>query len=60
LLFTALQSKIFLYAKHANDMVKEKNFQTITVVDDKGIVVSSTNKKLESKSYALVDNAAYL
>ncbi|MEJ7736393.1 MAG: hypothetical protein WKF97_03110 [Chitinophagaceae bacterium] len=45
---------------YANDMVKEKNFQFITVVDDKGMVISSTNKKLESKSYASVGNAAYL
>lgn len=34
---------------YANDMVKEKNFQTITVADNKGIVISSTNKKLEGK-----------
>jgi len=45
---------------YANDMVKEKYFQTITVVNDKGVVVSSTNKKLEGKSYASVGNAAYL
>lgn len=45
---------------YANDMVKEKNFQTITVVDDKGMVISSTNKKLEGKSYASVGNVAYL
>lgn len=45
---------------YANDMVKEKNFQTITVVDDKGMVISSTNKKLEGKSYASVGNAAFL
>ncbi len=45
---------------YANDMVKEKSFQTITVVDDKGMVISSTNKKLEGKSFASVGNAAYL
>ncbi len=45
---------------YANDMVKEKYFQTITVVDDKGVVVSSTNKKLEGKPFASVGNAAYL
>lgn len=45
---------------YANDMVKEKYFQTITVVNDKGVIVSSTNKKLEGKSYASVGNAAYL
>jgi uncharacterized membrane protein affecting hemolysin expression len=45
---------------YANDMVKEKNFQSITVVDEKGMVISSTNKKLEGKAYASVGNAAYL
>ncbi len=45
---------------YANDMVKEKNFQTITVVDDKAMVISSTNKKLEGKSYAAVGNVAYI
>ncbi|MEO6327808.1 MAG: hypothetical protein ABIO55_02700 [Ginsengibacter sp.] len=45
---------------YANDMVKEKSFQTISVVDDKGMVISSTNKKLEGKAYASVGNAAYL
>lgn len=45
---------------YANDMVKEKNFQTITVADEKGIVVSSTNKKLEGKPYASAANAASL
>jgi hypothetical protein len=45
---------------YANDMVKEKNFQTITVVDEKGVVVSSTNKKLEGNLYASVANAASL
>jgi hypothetical protein len=45
---------------YANDMVKEKNFQSIMVVDEKGMVISSTNKKLEGKSYASVGNAAFL
>jgi len=45
---------------YANDMVKEKNFQTIMVADDKGIIVSSTNKKLEGKGFATVGNGAYL
>ncbi len=45
---------------YANDMVKEKNFQIITVVNDKAVVVLSTNKKLESKSCASVGNPGYL
>jgi hypothetical protein len=45
---------------YANDMVKEKGFQTITVVDEKGVVISSTNKKLEGRPYASIGNAVYL
>lgn len=44
---------------YAIEMIKEKNFQTITVADEKGMVVSSTNKKLEGKLYAEA-NAALL
>lgn len=45
---------------YANDMVKEKHFQTITVVDEKGLVVSSTDKKLEGKVYSSIANATSL
>ncbi len=45
---------------YANDMVKEKNFQAITVADEKGIVISSTNKKLEGRPYASTENSASL
>ncbi|MEJ7736826.1 MAG: hypothetical protein WKF97_05305 [Chitinophagaceae bacterium] len=45
---------------YANDMIKEKNFQTITVANENGVVVSSTNKKLEGKPYASIANAASL
>jgi hypothetical protein len=45
---------------YANDMVKEKNFQSITVVDDKGIIVSSTDKKLEGKNFSSIGKGAYL
>lgn len=44
---------------YANDMVKEKNFQSIMVVDEKGTIVSSTDKKLEGKAYASVGKTAH-
>ncbi len=42
------------------DMISEINFQTITVTDEKGVVVSSTNKKLEGKPYAPAENTTSL
>lgn len=45
---------------YAIDMVKEKNFRTITVVDDKGTVISSTDKKLEGKPYTYMGEASHL
>jgi hypothetical protein len=50
-------SQVNLYA---NDMVKEKNFQSIVIADNKGLIVSSTNKKLEGKDFATIGKAAYL
>ena len=40
----------------ANDMVKEKNFQRIVIANDKGIIVSSTNKKDEGQPFSIVGN----
>ncbi|MCU7549283.1 hypothetical protein OCK74_09155 [Chitinophagaceae bacterium LB-8] len=45
---------------YANDMVKEKNFKTILIVNNKGIIVSSTDKKLEGQYFATVGNKSYL
>ncbi|MEO6546702.1 MAG: hypothetical protein ABIN94_01835 [Ferruginibacter sp.] len=45
---------------YSNDLVKEKNFQKITIANDKGIVILSTNKKEEGKEFASVGNLAYL
>jgi hypothetical protein len=43
----------------ASDMVKEKNFQRIVIANDKGIIVSSTNKKDEGQPFsAIADEAA--
>ncbi len=45
---------------YANEMVKEKNFQNIVVANDKGVIISSTNKKNEGKEFATVGNPNYL
>jgi hypothetical protein len=50
-------SQVHLYA---NDMVKEKNMKSVVVADNKGVVVSSTDKKLEGQNFAAVGNQAYL
>lgn len=44
----------------ASDMVKEKNFQRIVIANDKGIIISSTNKKDEGQPFATVGKAAGL
>lgn len=44
----------------ANDMVKEKNFQRIAVANDKGIIISSTNKKDEGQPFSTVGTDAAL
>ncbi len=50
-------SQVNLYM---SDMVKEKNFQRIVVANDKGIIVSSTNKKDEGKPFSTIAKDAYL
>ena len=45
---------------YANDMVKEKNFQSIMVADERGTIISSTDKKLEGKDFSSVGKSAYL
>ena len=37
-----------------SDMIKEKNFQVIAIANDKGIIVSSTNKKQEGQSFSTI------
>jgi len=44
----------------ANDMVKEKNFQRIVIANDRGIIVSSTNKKDEGREFTTVGKQDYL
>lgn len=45
---------------YANEMVKEKNFQSIVVANDKGIILSSTNKKNEGKDFTTIGKPEYL
>jgi 1,2-phenylacetyl-CoA epoxidase catalytic subunit len=44
----------------ASDMVKEKNFQRIVIANDKGIIVSSTNKKDEGQPFSTIADEAAL
>jgi sensor histidine kinase regulating citrate/malate metabolism len=55
-----LKGNISQVNTYANEMVKERNFQNIVVADDKGKIISSTNKKDEGKEFTTVGNAAYL
>lgn len=45
---------------YSNEMVKEKNFQNIIVANDKGIIISSTNKKNKGKEFTSVGKPYYL
>lgn len=50
-------SQVNLYV---NEMVKEKNFQKVTIVNDKGIAILSTNKKEEGKNFVSPAKFNYL
>ena len=50
-------SQVNLYM---NEMVKEKNFQRISLVDAQGKIVASTNKKDEGQAFATIGNDADL
>lgn len=45
---------------YANDMVKEQNVKTIIVCNEKGIIVSATDKKLEGQMYSSIGKLSYL
>ncbi|WP_158728819.1 MULTISPECIES: hypothetical protein [unclassified Flavobacterium] len=45
---------------YAIDMVKEKGFQSIIVCNNKGVVVSATNKKQEGKLFSSFGKSNYL
>lgn len=55
-----LQSNIKQINQYANDIVREKNFISAMVINDKGVVVSSTDKKFEGKEYALFGSVKHL
>ncbi|QMU26608.1 hypothetical protein [Adhaeribacter radiodurans] len=55
-----LNKNISQVSQYANDLVKEKNFQSIVITNEKGIIVSATDKKLEGKDYANIGNKNYL
>lgn len=45
---------------YANEMVKEKNFQSIIVANGKGVIISSTNKKNEGQQLSSLGKPNYL
>lgn len=55
-----MQGNINQVNLYMNDMVKEKNFQSIAVINDKGIIVSSTDKKNEGKSFSTLGKTSDL
>lgn len=54
-----MQGNINQVNLYANEMVKEKNFQNIVVANNKGIIISSTNKKNEGKDFTSVGKPEY-
>ena len=50
-------SQVHLYL---NEMVKEKNFKNVVVANEKGMIVSSTNKKFEGQPFSSVANEKFL
>lgn len=55
-----MQGNISQVNLYMNDMVKEKNFQSIAVINSKGIVILSTNKKDEGKSFSTIGKDTWL
>ncbi len=55
-----LNKNISQVNQYANDLVKEKNFKSIIITNEKGVIVSSTDKKQEGKDYVTVGNQSYL
>src|SRR4051812_12211423 len=51
-----MQGNISQVNLFASDMVKEKNFQRIVIANEKGIIVSSTNKKDEGQPFSTLAN----
>lgn len=55
-----MQGNINQVNLYANEMVKEKNFLSIIVANNKGIIISSTNKKNEGKEFTSAGKPEYL
>lgn len=45
---------------YLNDLVKEKNFQSIAVANEEGNIISSTNKKEEEMPFTSISKEKYL
>lgn len=45
---------------YMNEMVREKNFQEISVVDQRNVILFSTDKKEEGKRYSIFYNNTFL
>ncbi|MDQ4140913.1 MAG: hypothetical protein M3142_10350 [Bacteroidota bacterium] len=55
-----LNKNISQVSQYANDLVKEKNFQSIVITNEKGTIISATDKKIEGKDYTTIGNQNYL
>lgn len=55
-----LKNNISQVNLYTNEMVKEKNFQNISIINDKGMVILSTNKKEEGKEFSTTGNTVNL
>lgn len=45
---------------YANEMIRERNFRNIVIANEKGVIISSTNKRFEGQGFAAVGNSSYL
>ena len=55
-----MRNNISQINQYTNELIQEKNIQSIIIVNDDGKIVSSTNKKWEGKFYSTVGEEADL
>jgi len=55
-----MQGNISQVNLYLNDLVKEKNFQQIAIANNKGIIISSTDKKDEGQEFSKIGKESYL
>lgn len=55
-----LQGNMSQVNLYMNEMVRKKNFQNIAVIDNKGIIKSSTNKKNEGRPFGEIERSTNL